>query len=87
MPELKKTVPDKTGKLVDGTVVRVRESIERFSDIELDDGSTLRIKPVVTEVVRVNEQWDEEGNPLYVIKSTNILFVVESTAELKQKKH
>ena len=84
MAERKKTVRNRSGKSLEGTVVEVTQSIERFSEINLDDGSILRMKPVVTEVVRIDGQWDNDGNPAYVVKSTNVLVVVESPQELRK---
>ena len=52
---------DHTGKDVEGVVVEVDVSTERFSDISLNDGTRLRIKPVVTEAIRLDDQWDTEG--------------------------
>ena len=85
MAERKKTVRDRSGKSLVGTVVEVTQSTERFSEINLEDGTILRMKPVVTEVVRIDGQWDKDGNPAYSVRSTNILIVVESPTELRKK--
>ena len=84
MAERRKSVRARGGKSVEGTVVEVTQSIERFSEINLEDGSTLRMKPVVTEVIRLDGQWDKDGNPAYVVKSTNVLVVVDSPPNLKK---
>jgi hypothetical protein len=40
----------------------------RNSDIVLDDKSVLSIKPFVVDVRRAANQWNEEGQPLYLVK-------------------
>ena len=81
----KKRVRDHTGREFDGTVVEVVESTERFSDIKLQDGTSLRMKPVVTEVIRVDGQWDNEDNPLYIVRSANVMAVSYVAEALKKK--
>ena len=75
MPE-KKTKVDLPGTgLVDATEVAVTESTERWTDVQLADGSTLRIKPVVLAAVRIDNQYDAEGSPLYQVKVNQIMTV------------
>ena len=76
---------DHTGKDVEGVVVEVDVSTERFSDITLKDGTRLRIKPVVTEAIRLDDQWDTEGNPIYIVRSANVVTVKDVNEDLKRK--
>ena len=86
MPE-KKTKVDLPGTgLVDATEVAVTESTERWTDVQLSDGSTLRIKPVVLGAVRIDNQYDAEGNPLYQVKVNQIMTVTASD-HLKKGAH
>jgi hypothetical protein len=55
------------GPLVDGTQIPIDESEERWSKVKLEDGSVLKIRPVVTAVVRVDGQYD----PLKEIRFTS----------------
>lgn len=59
-------------KLVDAELIDVEKSDERWSVYQLDDGTELRFKAVVMEVWRVIGQYDELGNPLYVVRSQNL---------------
>lgn len=86
MPERRTTVEYPRGKQASGVSVDVEESTERFSDIRLSDGTRIRIKPVITEAVRVDDQWDVEGNPIYVVKSANVMTVSEVSDDLKKKR-
>ncbi len=87
MAEGKKTLPDQSGNLVTGDLVEVVESKERFSEIDLEDGTRIRIKPVVVEAVRVDGQWDNDGNPIYVIRSTTVMAVNNVADHLKKRTH
>jgi hypothetical protein len=55
--------------LVDGIEVGVLESTERWTDIKLQDGTTLRVKPVIMSVVRVDGRYDQQGNPMYAVQT------------------
>lgn len=72
------------GKEVLGELVLVQETREQWNQYQLEDGSTLRLKTVATEIYRVEGEYDQEGNPVYVIKSANILSVI-APEELKRK--
>jgi len=58
------------GKSVDAWDVPIEESIERWTEIRLEDGAVLRVKVVVSNVIRLVEK-DEQGNPRYAINSAN----------------
>ncbi len=61
------------GKTREGVSVSVEESIEHWTIIKLEDGTTIRMKPVATDVVRLVGEYDNEGQPVYLVKSANIL--------------
>lgn len=69
-----------------GTEVLVTESTERFSELRLEDGSVLRVKPLIMGVVRVDNQWDQEGNPMYAIKGGQIATIVSVPEHLRKPK-
>ena len=69
---------------VDATPVRVRQSNEVWNDYLLDDGSVLRVKLVLTETLVVEGEYDPDGNPLYVFRSSNVM-VVSSPDALRKK--
>ena len=85
MVEGKKSVPDQTGRMVTGELVEVEESTERFTDIKLADGTQIRLKTVVVEVVRADDQWDNEGNPIYIVRSATVMTVNVVDQSLKKK--
>lgn len=72
------------GPLVDGLEIPVLESSEKWSEYKLEDGTTLRIKQVLIEVVRTGG-FDAEGNPTYVVKAQPVLSLVDVPENLKRK--
>ncbi len=58
--------------------VIIIESVERFSQIRLDDGTILNIKASPQEVFRVDNRYDRAGNPVYVVNSNNVITVHSS---------
>ena len=61
--------------LVEGTEVEVLESVDRWSEIKLDDGTVLRIKPVTMSVARIDGHYDAVGNPMYVVQAQQVMSV------------
>ena len=55
------------GQDVDALEVRFRSVREDWNEYDLEDGSTLRMKAVVTDIVRVEGQYDPENNPVYLL--------------------
>jgi hypothetical protein len=73
------------GQLVDGFEVPILESVERWTELTLEDGAVIRIKPMVLGVVRLDNQWDQENNPLYAIRGgQNVMTIVSVPDRLKK---
>ena len=71
MPERKvKVRVQANNKEVVGSEVPIIESTERFTELSLEDGTVVRIKPVVMSAIRVDGQYDQAGNPVYVLQSS-----------------
>ncbi len=82
--ERKKKIPLPDGTFVEGTIMPFQAGGEHWNEYLVEDGSVLRVKLVATEVVRVDDYYDEEGNPIYVLNSTNVL-TVSAPDYLKRK--
>lgn len=84
--------PKKRGKvpvpgskdLVDAEYIDIVSSKEPWTEYELSDGSMLKIRSLATEVWRVDNEYDPEGNPMYVVKSAGIMSVT-APESLKRK--
>jgi hypothetical protein len=69
---------------VEGTVMPFQTGGEHWNEYLVDDGTVLRVKQVATEVIRVDGYYDQEGNPMYLLNSTNVM-VASSPDDLKRK--
>lgn len=85
MAERKVRVPLPTGQFGDAFEVPVEETTERWSDATLEDGTVLRVKTTVLSATRISDQWDQEGNPQYLVKSTPVVMIVSSPEKLRRK--
>ena len=72
------------GKEVEALSVRFKSVKEEWNEYDLEDGTTLRMKTVVSDIVRVDDHYDQEGNPVYLVKSANMV-VVSSPDNLRKK--
>ena len=68
---------------VQATPVEINQSSERWNEYLLEDGTVLKMKLVLKKVYKVEGEYDEEGNPVYVMQSTNVT-AVSSPKELKK---
>ena len=83
MPRPKKRVPYQ-GREVEATPVSATSSAEHWNQYLLEDGTVVRMKLVATEFVRIDGEHDAEGNPVYQIRSTNVVSL-EAPEELRRR--
>jgi len=69
---------------VEALPVDINQTNEYWNQYLLDDGSVVKMKLVATKVLRVDNKYDLEGNPLYIVQSTNITSV-NAPDHLKKK--
>lgn len=79
----KKTKVPFQGRLIDGEEVAFREVEERWNEYDLSDGTRIRIKLVLTKVIRLDE-YNPDNDPVYVIGSQNVL-ITDVPDHLKKK--
>lgn len=72
------------GEEVDATQIEISQSEEHWNQYLLDDESVIKMKLVATKVLRVDNKFDKEGNPVYIVQSTNVI-AVNSPEHLKRK--
>ena len=68
---------------MDATELSFQNVREHWNEYLLDDGTILKLKPIATEVYRVEGKYDQDGNPMYVLRSRNVL-VVNAPDELRR---
>ena len=71
-------------EMVDATPVEINQAQEHFNQYLLEDGTALKMKLVATKAFRIDDRYDQEGNPVYFVQSTNVLSVNSPTG-LKKK--
>ena len=84
MPEKKTKVQLPGLGQVDGYEVGISESTERWTEVKLDDGSVLRLKPVVVGAVRIEGHYDPDGNPMYALKANQVMIVTSAPVHLRK---
>jgi hypothetical protein len=72
------------GEEVEAVPIDINQTNEYWNQYLLDDGTVIKMKLVATKVLRVDNKYDLEGNPLYIIQSTNITSV-NAPDNLKKK--
>ena len=70
--------------MVDGSEVPIIESTERWTELRLEDGTILRVKPNVLSAVRIDDNYDQDGNPLYAIKGSQTMTIVSTPEHLRK---
>jgi hypothetical protein len=65
------------GEVVEATPVEFLTRKEDFNEYQLDDGKILRVKLVVSRVVRVEGKNNADGSQVYIFSSTNVVAPVE----------
>lgn len=63
------------GKQVDAIEVNFKVEREDWNQYQLSDGSELRMRLIVRQVYIVPGEYDDEGKPIYVVTSGNMLMV------------
>lgn len=79
----------RTLRLPDGREIVAEETVfrsplESWSEYLVDDGTVIRLKPVVTEILKLENEFDANGNPAYVVNAQNVL-VVSAPEDLRRK--
>jgi hypothetical protein len=61
------------GKDVPGTVVNFDIIAENWQVYDLADGSTMRMKHTLVEVLRLNSEHNPNGDPIYICQHNTII--------------
>ena len=72
----------KSGGLVP---VPITKSEENWSVYKLSDGTVMRVRPIMVEIVRQKNKFDDKGNPVYTITS-GMIHQLKSPSKLRKKK-
>ncbi len=74
--EITVNVPMPNGQTVQkkGQIINITNEDEKWSMYSLENGSTLKIKQVITKVIMLDEK-DPSGKPIYQIEASPIITV------------
>ena len=61
------------GRQVEGKPVDFLTRKEDFNEYQLTDGKMVRIKMVVTQIIKLEGEKAADGNPVYLIQSQNVV--------------
>ena len=70
-------------KTIEGTLVDFETVREEYNSYKLSDGSIIRMKTVVTNIIRT-EEFTPTGEPVYIVNSQNVL-VADVPDQLKKQ--
>jgi len=85
MADRKAIVPLADGTKVEGVEVYPKESTERWSEFELEDGTTLRLKMTIAKFIRVDGHFDNDGNPIYAVNGAPQITFVQVPERFRRK--
>lgn len=63
------------GREVDGEDVSFTVLAEEWNRYQLHDGTEIRMRLVVTDVIKIPGESDQQGNPIYQVRSSNVVVV------------
>ncbi|NQU59927.1 MAG: hypothetical protein HQ512_02255 [Rhodospirillales bacterium] len=63
-----KKKPKKAGRKVgDPIPVSIKSAEEHWNIYKLSDGTTVRARPILIEIARQHDKFDDKGSPIYTI--------------------
>ncbi len=63
------------GQNVDGDDVSFTVVKEDWNTYQLHDGTEIRVRLIVQQVIKIPGEVDDQGKPVYVVRSNNVLVV------------
>ena len=69
----------------DAVQVEVTQSKEPWTEYDLEDGSVLKLRNVLLDCTRVDNEYDQEGNPIYLLRVNGVVNII-APPNLKQRK-
>jgi len=70
--------------IIEGEDVDFQEETEHWNVYKLNDGTTLKVRIIVTAVKRL-KKFRPDGDPLYIIQSQNVVRALNVPASLKMR--
>ncbi|MBV8939101.1 MAG: hypothetical protein JO089_04605 [Alphaproteobacteria bacterium] len=80
--KLKKALAAQQKEIDEGTIMHIQSQSENWSECTLEDGTKIRIRPVITEVRKLRKL-GVDGKPSYGVKSA---LITDTQHPVKAKK-
>ena len=84
MSERKVTLPLGNIK-IEGWEVPITNRNETMNEYQLEDGSVIRVATVVTQAIRLEDSYDNDGNPVYIAKNGIIVSTISAPDKLRRQ--
>jgi hypothetical protein len=68
--------PDGSTSQEIGTVLNVTDSKEPWSEYTLEDGTKLRIKQTLVNIVKLDDKKAPNGDPVYLVQGQQLMSVI-----------
>jgi hypothetical protein len=68
----KKKVALPDGRVIEGTTMPFQTGGEHWNEYLVDDGTVVRVKLVVKEIIRLDGEYNDQGDPIYTVESTSV---------------
>jgi hypothetical protein len=68
-----KIVSPVSQRQVEAEQVDFEARAEPWAAYELSDGTVLKVRTILTNVMRIEGEYDQSGNPVYVVSSQNVI--------------
>jgi hypothetical protein len=68
----------------DVTDVDIVARTEHVAEYTLSDGAVIRFTAVPTEVIRIDGQWNADGNPIYIVMNGTVTTVVSAPENIRR---
>ncbi|MBM4294016.1 MAG: hypothetical protein FJ126_03820 [Deltaproteobacteria bacterium] len=69
----RKTKVSFQGREIEVVEVDFKVIKEEWNEYDLADGTRIRLKVVATSFARALDEFDNDGNPVYIVKTSNVL--------------
>jgi hypothetical protein len=84
MRTVKVEYPPGSGQSRDAVSVKVVSANEPWAEYALEDGSRIKAKAVLVDVLRIEGEYDLEGNPAYLLKANGVMSVTPQESMRKK---
>ncbi len=73
-------------RTIEAEDMEFKTGCEEWNEYQVEDGFTVRIKLVVSSILKTGER-DPQGNPVYIVQSTNIVKVLPPESYSQREVH